>query len=132
MPSGADTGAREQIMAATVACVTRGGVQAVSLADVAAEADVSRTTVYRYFPGGRSQLLEETTTWELARFWGRLGEVVEAESTLEDRLVAGLVVGRTVMDRSPILSNLMEADVAELLAAVRGEKLFWRRDIAAS
>src|SRR6056297_698344 len=120
MPSGADTGAREQIMAATVACVTRGGVQAVSLADVAAEADVSRTTVYRYFPGGRSQLLEETTTWELARFWGRLGEVVEAESTLEDRLVAGLVVGRTVMDRSPILSNLMEADVAELLAAVRG------------
>ncbi len=122
MQPGVDPGPREQIMAATVACVTRSGVQGVSLAEVAAEADVSRTTVYRYFPGGRPQLLEETTTWELARFWGRLGEVVEAESSLEDRLVTGLVVGRTVMDRSPILSNLMEADVAELLAAVRGSE----------
>ena len=122
MQPGPDTGPREQIMAATVACVTRSGVHGVSLAEVAAEADVSRTTVYRYFPGGRPQLLEETTTWELARFWGRLGEVVEAESSLEDRLVTGLVVGRTVMDRSPILSNLMEADVAELLAAVRGSE----------
>lgn len=109
-------------MAATVACVTRNGVQGVSLAAVAAEAEVSRTTIYRYFPGGRTQLIEETTTWELARFWGRVGDVVEAESSLEDRLVAGLVVGRTVMDRSPILSNLMEADVAELLAAARSSE----------
>jgi AcrR family transcriptional regulator len=111
--------ARERIMSATVACVQRVGVRGFSLEDVAAEAGVSRTTVYRYFPGGRSQLVEQTATWEVARFWGRLAEAIEDVPDLEDRLVAGLVIGRKVMARSSILSNLMDADFEELVAAVQ-------------
>lgn len=110
---------RERIMAATVRCAERHGVRTFSLEDVASEAGMSRTTIYRHFPGGRPQLVEQTATWEVARFWGRLADAVAELPTLEDRLVAGLVLGRKVMARSRILSNLVDSDLQELVAAVQ-------------
>jgi AcrR family transcriptional regulator len=110
---------RERIMGATVRSVEELGVRGFSLEDVASRAGVSRTTIYRHFPGGRSQLVEQAATWEIARFWGRLATAVQDLPTLEDRLVAGLVIGRKVMTRSRILSNLMDPDLAELIAAVQ-------------
>lgn len=109
---------RERVMRATVRCVERAGLRGFSLEDVAAEAGVSRTSIYRYFPGGRAQLVEETATWEIARFWRRLAEAVADMPTLEDRLVTGLVLGRRVMGRSRILANLMDSEFRELVAAV--------------
>lgn len=116
---GAAADVRERIMAAAVASAEEAGVRGFSLEDVAARAEVSRTTVYKYFPGGRAQLIEQTATWEVARFWGRLAAAVEDLPTLEDRLVRALVIGRTVIGRSRILANLMDPDLAELAAAVR-------------
>lgn len=110
---------RERILAATVACVERDGVRGFSLEDVAARAGVSRGSIYNHFPGGRSQLMESAATWEIARFWARLAEAVADRATLEERLVAGLVLGRKVMTRSRILTNLMDPDFAELIAAVQ-------------
>lgn len=110
---------RERILAATVACVERDGVRGFSLEDVAARAGVSRGSIYNHFPGGRSQLMESAATWEIARFWARLADAVADRPTLEERLVAGLVLGRKVMTRSRILTNLMDPDFAELIAAVQ-------------
>lgn len=106
-------------MLATVRCVERRGLRGFSLEDVAAEAGMSRTTIYRHFPGGRSQLVEQAATWEVARFWARLAEAVEDLPTLEDRLTVGLVIGRRVMARSRILANIVESDLEELVAAVQ-------------
>lgn len=109
---------RERVMAATVRCVQRKGVRGFSLEDVAAESGVSRTSIYRHFPGGRTQLVEQTATWEVARFWARLADAVADMSTLEDRLVSGLVIGRKVMEKSQILANLLDSELRELVAAV--------------
>jgi AcrR family transcriptional regulator len=106
-------------MEAAIACVERTGMRGFSLEDVAAEAGMSRTSIYRYFPGGRTQLVEQTATWEIARFWGRLADAVAELPTLEDRLVAGLVIGRKVMQKSRILTNLLDSDFRELVAAVQ-------------
>lgn len=106
-------------MLATIECAERSGVRGFSLEDVAAAAGMSRTSIYRYFPGGRSQLVEQTATWEVARFWGRLADAVEGLPTMEERLVAGLVIGRKVMQKSRILANLMDSELQELVAAVQ-------------
>lgn len=110
---------RNRIMQAAVACVERTSIRGFSLEDVASQAGVSRTTIYRYFPGGRAQLVEQTATWEVGRFWGRLAEAVENLPTLEDRLVAGLVIGRKLMSRSTILANLVDPELLELFEAVQ-------------
>jgi len=110
---------RERIMAATIGAVERAGVRGFSLEDVAAAAGVSRTTIYRYFPDGRQQLVEQTATWEIGRFWRRLAEAVADLPELEDRLVTGLVIGRKLMTRSRVLGSLMDADFPELIAAVQ-------------
>lgn len=110
---------RERIMAAAVRCVEGTGVRRLSVEQVAAEAGVSRTTIYRYFPGGRSQLIQETATWEVARFWRRLAQAVADLPTLEDRLVQGLVIGARMIRRSRVLANLMEPEIAELRSALR-------------
>ncbi len=110
---------RDRIMAAAVRCAERSGVRRFSLEDVATEAEVSRTTIYRQFPGGRDQLVQEAATWEVARFWRRVGRAVAQEATLEDRLVTGIMVGADMIARSRIMSNLGEAELEELAVALR-------------
>ena len=110
---------RERILAAAVRCAARNGVQRFSLEDVATEAALSRATIYRQFPGGRDQLVQEAATWEVARFWARVAVGIEAEATLEDRLTVGIVTGAELIRRSPIMANLGEDEVAELATALR-------------
>ena len=112
-------GPRERILAAAVRCAARNGVQRFSLEDVATEAALSRATIYRQFPGGRDQLVQEAATWEVARFWARVAVGIEAEATLEDRLTVGIVTGAELIRRSPIMANLGEDEVAELATALR-------------
>lgn len=105
-------------MESTIREVAQHGMRGFSLEAVAARAGVSRTTIYRYFPEGRQQLIEQTATWEIGRFWRRIEEAVADLPSLEDRLVTGLVLGRKLVTRSRILGSLMDADFGELIAAV--------------
>ena len=59
---------RERILEATYACIARYGMAKTTVEDAAREARMSRATVYRYFPGGKEQLLLETVGWEASRF----------------------------------------------------------------
>lgn len=111
--------ARSRIMTAAIRCAEANGVGGFSMEDVASAASVSRTTIYRYFPDGRSQLITETVTWEIGRFWSRLADAVAALPSLEDRLVAGLVMGRKMMAKSTILANLRDPDLGELIEAAQ-------------
>lgn len=110
---------RERVLAAAVRCAERSGVKRFSMEDVAAVAGVSRTTIYRQFPGGRDQLVEEAATWEVARFWRRVGRAVTREATLEDRLVTGIMVGADMIARSRIIATIDDSEVEELAAALR-------------
>lgn len=114
----APQGVRERIMSSTLRCVEREGVTGFSLEDVAREAGLSRTSIYRHFPGGRSQLVEETATWEVGRFWAGLADAVSELDSLEDRLVRGLVLGRRQIAGSRIMANLMDPDLDELVSAL--------------
>ncbi|MGI9578040.1 MAG: TetR/AcrR family transcriptional regulator [Microthrixaceae bacterium] len=115
----AHPGTRERIMRGAVRCVERGGVSGFSLEDVANEAGVSRTSIYRYFPEGRAQLVQETATWVIGRFWAGIAESVACYESLEDRLVHGLVVGAGQIRSSTIMANLMDPDLDELVEALQ-------------
>src|SRR3546814_11606642 len=72
------TTSRDRIIAATYACVTRLGMAKTTMEDIAREADLSRATLYRAFPGGRDEVLDAVVPWEVARFFERVSEAIHA------------------------------------------------------
>ena len=108
----------ERIMDAVVACVERVGLSGFALEDVAAEAGVGRATIYRHFPGGRGQLIRETVTREVGRFWQALAQDVERDPTLEDRLVHGLMSANQRLADHELLQRLLAAEPQEILSAL--------------
>jgi len=110
-------------MDAVVICVEQAGLGEFSLEDVAAEAGVGRATIYRHFRGGRDQLVSETITREVARFWQDLAQAVAPYDTLEDRLVFGLVsAGQRLADHD-LLQRLLITEPDRLLAELATSEL---------
>jgi AcrR family transcriptional regulator len=75
---------------ATLACIARHGLAKTTFDDVAREAGCARATLYRYF-GGKRQLVRVTVAREAARMAAGIRESADAESTLEDAVVAMVV-----------------------------------------
>ena len=107
---------RERIMAATLACVERWGLGKTSLEDVAREAGLSRATVYRHFPGGRDQVVSETITWEVGRFWASLAEEVAPIDGLAPKLARGLTFGNQTIHEHRLLQQILNSEPELLLA----------------
>jgi AcrR family transcriptional regulator len=53
--------------------------------DIAREADLSRATRYRAFPGGRDEALDAAVVGEVARFFGRISEAIHPDARHVDR-----------------------------------------------
>ena len=87
-----DGGPRQRILEATYACVARWGLSKTTVEDAAREAGLSRATVYRYFPGGRDELIDAVVSWQYLAFFGRLYEEVHGAASLEEVLERGLAL----------------------------------------
>ena len=117
---------RERIMDAVVACVDRNGLHSFALEDVATEANISRATIYRHFPGGRTQLVNDTVTREVARFWGDLADFVRPLADIEDRLVVGVMEARRRIDENDLLQRLIASEPDDFLPALsQSDMLIW-------
>jgi len=90
------------------------GIGGTTVDDVAAEAGVSRATVYRYI-GGKNQLVPAVIGREAEEVLVRLVEVI-ASSTRADRTIADVVsTALEVIDDSPVLARLTSTDLRESL-----------------
>jgi AcrR family transcriptional regulator len=106
---------RERLLQATYDCVARWGLAKTTVEDAAREAGVSRATVYRYFPGGRDELIAAVVGWEYARFFLRLyGEVSDAD-TLEEVMERGLVFAHRTLVEHEILQRILMTEPEILL-----------------
>ncbi len=96
------------ILDATLAAVQRLGVRKLGLVDVAAEAGVSRHTIYRRF-GGKDELLAAMGNHLVQRFYDDLLAAVEADPSPDDRVV--VVVGTVLrLTREFRLGRLIETE----------------------
>lgn len=106
---------RTRILEAAVICVGRLGLAKTTMEAAAREARVARATVYRHFPGGRDQLISEVVTWEVGRFFVRLGVEVDDAPDFATRLERGLMFAHQAVEEHQILQKVLETEPERLL-----------------
>ena len=107
-------------MEATLACIAAGGMKGFTVEDVAREAGLSRATLYRYFPGGREQLVGETVTWEVGRFFVRLAEAIDDAPDFRTRVERGLAFAHRSLREHEAFQRAMASDQGEIQARLAG------------
>lgn len=131
-PQGADE-ARRRLIDAAEACIDRLGLAKTTLEDVAAEANVSRATIYRYFDG-RDELVLGVLLRELERspdpFEGDL-DGVRTPDELADLIVSSSVVLLQRIRTNPKLQLLLSTEGAGVSATIQGASAALFRGYAA-
>jgi len=121
---------RQRILGATYACVARWGLSKTTVEDAAREAGLSRATVYRYFPGGREELIHDVVTWELMRFFGRLYEEVQGAESLEAVMERGIRFAHRSIVEHEVLQRVLQTEPEMLLPTLTIESNRVRQGIA--
>lgn len=106
---------RVRILAAAVACVGRTGFGHTSIDAVADQAGVSRATVYRHFPEGREQVLDEAISWQVSQFFSDLAAHVEREAGLARRLEIGLPYAHRELAAHAVFQKVLADEPERLL-----------------
>lgn len=114
--TGATQGStRERLLQAAYACVARFGIRKTTIDDVARESGLSRATIYRYFPGGKEQLVRETVAWEVSRFYETFVEVMRNPPCLTQVVEAALVFMWRSADEHELLQQLLAGEPDQIV-----------------
>jgi AcrR family transcriptional regulator len=122
---------RGRIIVATYACVARWGLAKTTVEDAAREAKVSRATIYRYFPGGRDQLIHDVVAWEFFAFFERLYNEVHGSKCLEEVMERGIRFAHRSIQEHEVLQRVMQTEPEILLPTLTLESNRIREGIAA-
>lgn len=118
---------RQRLVDAAEVCFRRHGLVKTTIEDIAAEALVSRSTVYRHV-GDRDELLLEVLLRAADRFFDRLERRVRREATIGDALVDGVIYTLTSVRRDEDLMMLFAPEAIGYTTRIAGssEAIFAR------
>jgi AcrR family transcriptional regulator len=112
-PPGTEDEARRRIVDAATACIDRVGLAKTSLSDVAAEAGVTRQTVYRYFPS-LADILSAVALARVEEFAGRMERHLASFDSAAEVAVESVVFGVRTVPNEPYLGLLLQAGEADV------------------
>jgi AcrR family transcriptional regulator len=111
------------VLDAAKRCCERWGLDRVTIDDIAAEAGVSRATLYRLFPGGKDVLFDAMRVRELEEFFTLLRLEVEGTETLEDLLVRTVVCATRELRADEHLAIMLASEPGATVSSLTVEGL---------
>jgi AcrR family transcriptional regulator len=117
----------ERIVAAAAVLIASQGLRATSVDDIASAAGCGRATVYRYFPGGRSELLDVTLGQGVDRIFASCTRVTDDAESLAEAVAGTINIAVLELSQDAVVQQLLvdEPDtIATLISPVRIEPLF--------
>ncbi len=121
---------RQRIVEAAYVCVARKGIAKTTIEEAARQAEVSRATVYRTFPGGRQELINAVVAWATLEFFARLYEQVQGAGSLEEVMERGIMFAHRSIVEHEVLQRVMQTEPEKLLPALTFESIRIRDGIA--
>jgi AcrR family transcriptional regulator len=100
--------ARRRLLEAAARCITRYGLAATSVAAIAAEAGVSRQTVYRYFTG-RDEIASGAILAAAEGLRERVRSQIRTLADPADMIVEALVLGLAAVRDDPVLRAIWDS-----------------------
>jgi AcrR family transcriptional regulator len=114
-PPGTEQEARRRIVEAATACLDRAGLAKTSLSDIAAEAGVTRQTVYRYFPG-LPDILGAVAIAGVEEFAVRMERHLASFGSPAEVAAESVVFGVRAVPEEPRLSLLLQAGESDFFS----------------
>jgi AcrR family transcriptional regulator len=111
------------VLDAAKRCCERWGIDRVTIDDIAAEARVSRATLYRLFPGGKDVLFDAMRVHELEQFFTLLRLEVEGTETLEELLVRTVVCATRELRADEHLAIMLASEPGATVSSLTVEGL---------
>ncbi len=103
-----------RVLDAAKSCMLQWG-QRTTIDDIAAEAGVSRATLYRMFPGGRDVLFDALRVRELEDFFTRMSADIDGHEDLETLLVRMVVAATRELRTDEQLATMLASEPGEAL-----------------
>lgn len=119
----------ERIVGAAARLIAAQGLRATSVDDIAAAAGCGRATVYRWFPGGRAELLDVTLGFGVDRIFAACADATRRSTSLAEAVAGTLHVAALELAGDAVVQQLLvdEPDtIATLISPVRIEPLLER------
>lgn len=96
------------------------GIAGTTVDDVAAEAGVSRATVYRYI-GGKDELVRAVIGREAADVLARVATVISASTSATTAIADSVSTALTAIAENPLLARLTSSDLLETLSFITAD-----------
>lgn len=113
----------QRIVDALTTCLSRWGMAKTTVEDIAREAGVSRATVYRLFPGGKTAIAHAAAMTDMAQLVTLLHTGLDGIDDRADRLARGLWLAASYFDDHDVLNYLRAHEPDEFDRMVRLDRL---------
>jgi AcrR family transcriptional regulator len=113
-----DADPRTRVLAGAYACIAGAATTRVTIDDIAKASGVSRASIYRWFPGGRDEVIRAAVGWEIDNFFVRLAAKLGEPPDFPGYLERALPQARHDLLDHDVLRRMLQTEPDQVSALV--------------